>query len=101
MLQDFVNAAWIATLHPVALASWSVPRFTVSVITNDRPWSLKRLLTSLRTSVLFGVPVDVAFSVEASADDETLALVQVCSTTATSIIHQCIRLLMLLSPPLL
>jgi hypothetical protein len=81
MVQDFANAAWIATLPPVALASWSVPRFTVSVITNDRPWSLKRLLTSLRTSALFGVPVDVAFSVEASADDETLALVQVCSNS--------------------
>ncbi|KAG5178959.1 hypothetical protein JKP88DRAFT_247763 [Tribonema minus] len=76
--QDVASAAWTATLEPVALASWHIPKFSVSVITNDRrePWSLLRLLSSLRGAALFGDAVPVSFNVDSSADDETLQLVQ-------------------------
>ncbi|CAN0518955.1 unnamed protein product, partial [Laminaria digitata] len=51
---DAGHALWLPKLAPVALASWSRPRFSVSVITNDRPGSLRRLLLSLKNSKLFG-----------------------------------------------
>lgn len=63
-VEDAVHATWIATLAPEALASWARPRFSASVITNDRPESLQRLLTSLLRSRLFGDEVRHRFVVE-------------------------------------
>lgn len=51
---DVPHSLWVTRLAPVALASWSRPRFSVSVITNDRPGSLQRLLDSLQRSRLYG-----------------------------------------------
>lgn len=52
--EDAAHSLWVTRLAPVALASWARPRFSVSVITNDRPRSLRRLLDSLHRSRLFG-----------------------------------------------
>ncbi|CAM9423740.1 unnamed protein product, partial [Sphacelaria rigidula] len=79
-VEDAVHATWVATLAPEALASWARPRFSVSVITNDRPESLQRLLTSLLRSRLFGDELAVDFYVESSADDKTLSIVEAFSS---------------------
>ncbi|CAM9498404.1 unnamed protein product [Pylaiella littoralis] len=74
--EDVPHSAWVTTLAPVALASWARPRFSVSVITNDRPRSLRRLMESLERSRLFGDEMAVDFYVESSADDETLRVTE-------------------------
>jgi hypothetical protein len=74
-LDDLAHAAWVSQLHPEALTSWGEPHFSISIITNTRPWSLRRLLRSLEASLLFGYQVGVDFFVESTADDETLELI--------------------------
>lgn len=74
--EDFPHAEWISTLAPIALASWHIPSLSVSIVTNDRPWSLRRLLESLRAARLFGCQLPVSISIDVSADDDTLTLVQ-------------------------
>ena len=44
------------------------------MVTHRRPASLRRLLRSLRCAHYFGDPVDLAFSLEAGADNETISL---------------------------
>ncbi|CAN0120843.1 unnamed protein product, partial [Hapterophycus canaliculatus] len=73
---DVPHSLWVTRLAPVALASWSRPRFSVSVITNDRPGSLQRLLASLQRSRLFGDQMAVDFYVESLADDVTLEIAE-------------------------
>ncbi|CAM9645955.1 unnamed protein product [Choristocarpus tenellus] len=73
--EDFPHADWISTLDPSALASWSRPRFGVSVITHKRPWSLRRLLLSLQLAHLFGEEVSVDIYAESASDEETLSLI--------------------------
>lgn len=51
---DVPHSIWVTKLSPVALASWGRPKFSASIITNDRPRSLSRLLLSLRQARLFG-----------------------------------------------
>ncbi|CBN75809.1 glycosyl transferase family 2 protein [Ectocarpus siliculosus] len=74
--EDVPNSLWLARLAPTALSSWSRPRFSVSIITNDRPRSLSRLLDSLQRSRLFGDEMAVDFYIESSADDDTLGVAE-------------------------
>ncbi|CAM9185214.1 unnamed protein product [Phaeothamnion confervicola] len=76
---DLPGARWAATLVPAALASWSRPNFGVSVVTHNRPTSLKRLLGSLLAAHYYGDQVSVDFYVENTADDETLRVVEAFS----------------------
>ncbi|CAM9853584.1 unnamed protein product [Chrysoparadoxa australica] len=74
--EDFKYATWMVDLPPVALASWNIPQFSISVITNNRPESLQRLLVSLEHGHYFGDRLGVDFSIESTASDETLVRVQ-------------------------
>ena len=54
---------------------WHVPRVEISIITNDRPNSLRRLLESLSDSRYFGDKLNIRINIEQDADYETLELV--------------------------
>ncbi|KZT65664.1 hypothetical protein DAEQUDRAFT_800798, partial [Daedalea quercina L-15889] len=54
---------------------WHVPQVTVSIITNDRPQSLSRLLESLSRARYFGDELDLRINVEQTADFETQQIV--------------------------
>ena len=54
---------------------WHVPRVDISIITNDRPNSLRRLLESLSGSRYFGDRLNIRINIEQDADYETLELV--------------------------
>ncbi|KZT10097.1 uncharacterized protein LAESUDRAFT_756294 [Laetiporus sulphureus 93-53] len=56
---------------------WHVPRVDISVITNDRPHSLERLLTSLSSARYFGDALNLRVNMEQTADPETLQVVNV------------------------
>ncbi|KDQ19170.1 hypothetical protein BOTBODRAFT_103262, partial [Botryobasidium botryosum FD-172 SS1] len=53
---------------------WHTPRIEISVITNDRPKSLQRLLSSLDNALYFGDRVSVTIHLEQTADSRTRAL---------------------------
>ena len=65
---------WLAIVPPSAMRRWHEPRIEVAVVTHRRPASLRRLLRSLRCAHYFGDTVDLAFSLEAGADNETISL---------------------------
>ena len=54
---------------------WHTPRVEVSIITNDRPSSLRRLLESLSNARYFGDKLNMRISIEQDVDYETLELV--------------------------
>jgi len=54
---------------------WHLPRVEISVITNGRPNSLRRLLQSLLRSRYFGDNLPIRINIEQGADYETLELV--------------------------
>jgi hypothetical protein len=57
------------------LTGWKVPKLEISIITNNRPHSLGRLLNSLKQSFFFGDKVDIQIYLEQSSDPETLKIV--------------------------
>ena len=89
---DLPHCDWIASLRlqelrsecslkrPAALViltgvDWHIPRVEISVITNDRPSSLNRLLQSLSSSRYFGDKVNIRINIEQDADYDTLELI--------------------------
>ena len=56
-------------------ADWRAPKVELSIITNDRPSSLRRLLRSLSDSRYFGDKLNIRINIEQDADYETLELV--------------------------
>ena len=65
---------WLAVLPPSAALRWHEPTIEIAVITHKRPTSLRRLLRSMSCAHYAGDPVDVSFTLEAGADDETVNL---------------------------
>lgn len=57
------------------MLDWHIPSVDISVITNDRPSSLRRLLRSLSNSLYFGDRLNIRINIEQDADYETLDLV--------------------------
>lgn len=55
-------------------SDWHRPQLDITVITNDRPDSLKRLLNSLSSARFFGDKSDIRINLEQTADKETLHL---------------------------
>jgi hypothetical protein len=51
--------------------AWDQPIIELAVITHDRPWSLKRLLDSVKQAQYFGDAVNVVINLEQTADLET------------------------------
>lgn len=61
-------------MRPSVCTDWHTPRFDISVITNDRPYSLARLLTALQSTVYLGDKVHLSLQLEQTADLATQAL---------------------------
>lgn len=59
-----------------AREDWHTPKIDISIITNDRPHSLSRLLTSLSRARYFGDKLTLRVNAEQTADKGTLQLVQ-------------------------
>ncbi|KAL8280882.1 hypothetical protein RQP46_006561 [Phenoliferia psychrophenolica] len=72
---DVVHSEWIAALPMEALRHWHTPKIDITVITNDRPTSLNRLLTALQDAHYFGDSVSLALNLEQTADRTTQRLV--------------------------
>ncbi|KAH9893474.1 hypothetical protein C8Q73DRAFT_828524 [Cubamyces lactineus] len=71
---DLHYTDWIATLDFAELKNWHVPEIQLSVITNDRPHSLLRLLSSLKNARYFGDKLDMRINLEQTADPKTLRM---------------------------
>ncbi|KAF8449233.1 hypothetical protein L210DRAFT_3388646 [Boletus edulis BED1] len=66
---------WIGTLTLDELRHWNVPEITLSVITNNRPHSLRRLLESIQRTLFYGDKVNIRVNMDQTADPETLDIV--------------------------
>ncbi|KAG1728054.1 uncharacterized protein EDB91DRAFT_1228589 [Suillus paluster] len=73
---DLPYSDWIGSLTLRELRNWNVPEITISVITDHRPHSLQRLLTSLTSARYFGKRVGLRINLEQTADLETLRVIQ-------------------------
>lgn len=88
--KDLDNSEWLAMLHVDEwqgkflnasghkftfltwyLIAWDEPTIELAVVTHDRPWSLKRLLDSMKRAHYFGDKVNVVINLEQTADLET------------------------------
>lgn len=58
----------------LTLIDWNAPRVDISIITNDRPHSLWRLVRSLENARYFGDTLDLRLNMEDSADPATKQL---------------------------
>ncbi|EJU03554.1 hypothetical protein DACRYDRAFT_105713 [Dacryopinax primogenitus] len=70
--QDLPVSGWIAELSTEELQSWNIPHIELSVITNNRPASLRRLLSSLQKASYYGDQPILSINLEETADAETL-----------------------------
>ncbi len=68
----FLNVDYDATL---TLIDWNLPDVQISIITNNRPRSLLRLLRSLENARYFGDTLDLRLNMEDTADPITENLV--------------------------
>ncbi|KAG1811515.1 uncharacterized protein BJ212DRAFT_1448453 [Suillus subaureus] len=73
---DIPHSDWIGSLSLLELRNWNVPEITISVITDHRPHSLQRLLTSLTRARYFGERIGLRINLEQTADLDTLRVVQ-------------------------
>ncbi|GAA6042471.1 hypothetical protein JCM8097_003043 [Rhodosporidiobolus ruineniae] len=73
--EEVKRAEWVGALEVEALRHWHTPRIDLSVVTNDRPVSLHRLLTSLQTAYYYGDDVSLAVNLEQTTDRLTHRLV--------------------------
>ncbi|ORX50493.1 hypothetical protein DM01DRAFT_263197 [Hesseltinella vesiculosa] len=69
------HALWLANLPIAALQHWNKIKVELVVITDRRPHSLSRLLSSLREAKYLGDRVDLAIHMDQTADKVTRMLV--------------------------
>ncbi|KAG6831103.1 hypothetical protein H0H92_012780 [Tricholoma furcatifolium] len=74
--RDLPHTGWMGSLSLAEWQNWNKPRLDISIITNDRPHSLARLLTSLSSANFYGDTLDLRINLEQSADSETLKTVE-------------------------
>ncbi|KZT27805.1 hypothetical protein NEOLEDRAFT_1046589, partial [Neolentinus lepideus HHB14362 ss-1] len=72
---DLPYSDWMGALSLQEWKHWNIPRVDVSVITNDRPTSLGRLLRSLQRAQYFGDSLDLRINMDSAADSEVKRLV--------------------------
>ncbi|KAI0642170.1 hypothetical protein C8Q79DRAFT_917436 [Trametes meyenii] len=72
--EDLRYIDWMLALDLEEWQNWHMPQIELSVITNDRPHSLRRLFRSLSDARYFGDRPNLRINVERSADDETLRM---------------------------
>lgn len=63
-------------LHYFRNTDWNVPEITLSVITNNRPQSLQRLLDSIQHTLFYGDRVNIRINMDQTSDPETMHVVQ-------------------------
>ncbi|KAJ6591739.1 hypothetical protein DFH09DRAFT_1273592 [Mycena vulgaris] len=73
--EDLEHVRWMGSLSLAEWKNWNVPRIDVSIITQDRPRSLDRLLSSLSQGRFFGDSVSLRLNMEQSSDLETIRMV--------------------------
>ncbi|XP_057782471.1 uncharacterized protein LOC131000528 [Salvia miltiorrhiza] len=66
---------WMADLRPTTLPNWNRMRLTISIITQNRPTSLARLLNSIKNAYFLGDEVAITFNMDSRVDEATLKLV--------------------------
>ncbi|KAI9573943.1 hypothetical protein HD554DRAFT_2183223 [Boletus coccyginus] len=66
---------WIGTLTLHELRHWNVPEIILSVITNNRPHSLQRLLESIQRTLFYGDKVNIRINMDQNSDPETMHIV--------------------------
>ncbi|KAJ7801867.1 hypothetical protein B0H14DRAFT_3489107 [Mycena olivaceomarginata] len=66
---------WMGSLSLSEWMDWHVPQIQVTIITQDRPQSLERLLSSLTRGRYFGDSVSLRMNLEQSSDFETIRIV--------------------------
>ncbi|CAE6482024.1 unnamed protein product [Rhizoctonia solani] len=69
--RDLESSEWLSMLTPEEWRAWDKPTIELAVITHDRPWSLRRLLDSVKQAHYFGDKVNVVINLEQTADQET------------------------------
>ncbi|KAJ7504551.1 hypothetical protein B0H11DRAFT_1710127 [Mycena galericulata] len=73
--EDLMHVDWMGSLALAEWTNWNVPRIDVSIITQDRPRSLARLMSSLTQARFFGDSVSLRLNIEQSSDLETISMV--------------------------
>ncbi|KAJ7245153.1 hypothetical protein B0H12DRAFT_1127983 [Mycena haematopus] len=72
---DLPYAYWMGSLSLTEWKNWHVPQIQISIITQDRPQSLERLLSSLTRGRYFGDSVGLRMNLEQSSNFETIRIV--------------------------
>ncbi|KAF8216319.1 hypothetical protein K438DRAFT_385306 [Mycena galopus ATCC 62051] len=72
---DLPYVYWMGSLSLKEWMNWHVPQIQISIITQDRPQSLERLLSSLTRGRYFGDSVGLRMNMEQSSDFETIRVV--------------------------
>ncbi|KAG5654365.1 hypothetical protein H0H81_003823 [Sphagnurus paluster] len=70
------HSVWMSSLSLQEWKNWHKPRIDISIITNNRPRSLERLLSSLAQGLYFGDTVDLRVNLEHSADRHTMQIAE-------------------------
>ncbi|KAJ7126544.1 hypothetical protein C8R43DRAFT_1211266 [Mycena crocata] len=73
--EDLRHVDWMGSLSLAEWTNWNVPKVDISIITQDRPRSLARLLSSLSRGRFFGDSVSLRLNMEQSSDLETIRIV--------------------------
>ncbi|CAE6441131.1 unnamed protein product [Rhizoctonia solani] len=69
--RDLESSEWLSMLTAEEWRAWDKPAIELAVITHDRPWSLRRLLDSVKQAHYFGDTVNVVINLEQTSDQET------------------------------
>ncbi|OBZ73954.1 hypothetical protein A0H81_06095, partial [Grifola frondosa] len=72
---DLPFCDWMGSLTLQEWRNWHLPQIEISVITNDRPHSLTRLLSSLINARYFGDAPGLRINLEQNSDAETMQIV--------------------------
>ncbi|KAI0285783.1 hypothetical protein BGY98DRAFT_1130146 [Russula aff. rugulosa BPL654] len=72
--EDLIYSDWMGALSLTEWKNWNIPSVQISIITNNRPHSLLRLLRSLGNARYFGDTLDLRLNMEESADPITKQL---------------------------
>ncbi|TFY56031.1 hypothetical protein EVG20_g9093 [Dentipellis fragilis] len=72
---DLPYSDWMGVLSVEEWRHWNVPQVDVSIITDNRPGSLARLLDSITNARYFGDTLNLRVNMEQTADPDTLELI--------------------------
>ncbi|KAA1468823.1 hypothetical protein DENSPDRAFT_815397 [Dentipellis sp. KUC8613] len=72
---DLPYSDWMGVLSIEEWRHWNIPKVDVSIITDNRPGSLARLLDSITNARYFGDRLNLRVNMEQTADPDTLELI--------------------------